>query len=160
MQAHSKFLMQVYDAVNRHFNFDELKVLIIASPGFTKETVYSFLLEEAVVRSLPYLGRSVLWKDPDRVPVGGVQRQNNKALTQAKSKFLLLHSPSHHVHSLAQILSSPEVRLHIAIAREREANAHSRACPRCALNRCQHNSRTPNSRKRASCSKSAQSFPA
>jgi hypothetical protein len=26
--------MQVYDAVNRHFNFDELKVLIIASPGF------------------------------------------------------------------------------------------------------------------------------
>mgnify|MGYP002718179659 FL=1 len=53
LQAHSKFLMQVYDAVNRHFNFDELKVLIIASPGFTKETVYSFLLEEAVVRSLP-----------------------------------------------------------------------------------------------------------
>ena len=48
--------MQVYDAVNRHFNFDELKVLIIASPGFTKETVYSFLLEEAVVHSLPHLG--------------------------------------------------------------------------------------------------------
>ncbi|GAA5864581.1 hypothetical protein JCM3774_005173 [Rhodotorula dairenensis] len=83
-RAHSKYLMQVYDAVNRHFNFDELKVLIIASPGFTKETVYSFLLDEAV-------------------------RQNNKALTQAKSKFLLLHSPTHHVHSLAQILSSPEV---------------------------------------------------
>lgn len=38
------------------------------------------------------------------------QRQNNKALLQAKSKFLLLHSPTHHVHSLAQILSSPEVR--------------------------------------------------
>lgn len=45
--------MQVYDAVNRHFNFDELKVLIIASPGFTKETVYSFLLDEAVVRTRP-----------------------------------------------------------------------------------------------------------
>lgn len=40
-----------------------------------------------------------------------LQRQNNKALLQAKSKFLLLHSPTHHVHSLAQILSSPEVRL-------------------------------------------------
>lgn len=39
------------------------------------------------------------------------QRQNNKAMTQAKSKFLLLHSPTHHVHSLAQILSSPEVSL-------------------------------------------------
>ncbi|POY71474.1 hypothetical protein BMF94_5787 [Rhodotorula taiwanensis] len=83
-RAHSKFLQQIYDAAIRHFNFDELKVLIIASPGFTKETVHSFLIEEAV-------------------------RQNNKALLQAKSKFLLLHSPTHHVHSLAQILSSPEV---------------------------------------------------
>ncbi|GAA6055575.1 hypothetical protein JCM3770_002495 [Rhodotorula araucariae] len=83
-KAGSKFLNQVYDAANRHFNFDELKVLIIASPGFTKETVHSFLIEEAV-------------------------RQGNKALLQAKNKFLLLHSPSHHVHSLTQILSSPEV---------------------------------------------------
>lgn len=38
------------------------------------------------------------------------QRQGNKSLLQAKSKFLLLHSPTHHVHSLTQILSSPEVR--------------------------------------------------
>ncbi|GAA5994764.1 ribosome dissociation factor DOM34 [Rhodotorula paludigena] len=83
-RASSRYLQQVYDAANRHFNFDELKVLIIASPGFTKETVHSFLLDEAT-------------------------RQGNKALLQAKSKFLLLHSPSHHVHSLAQILSSPEV---------------------------------------------------
>lgn len=49
-QASGKFLNQVYDAAVRHFNFDELKVLIIASPGFTKETVHSFLIEEAVVR--------------------------------------------------------------------------------------------------------------
>ncbi|BGP28964.1 Translation factor pelota [Rhodotorula toruloides] len=83
-RANSRFLHHVYDAVNRHFDFEQLKVLIIASPGFTKETVHSFLLEEAV-------------------------RQNNKALIQAKSKFLLLHSPTHHAHSLTQILSSPEV---------------------------------------------------
>ncbi|GAA5857232.1 hypothetical protein JCM8547_009388 [Rhodosporidiobolus lusitaniae] len=83
-KANTRYLQQVYDAVNRHFDFETLKVLIIASPGFTKETVHGYLLEEAV-------------------------RQNNKALTQAKSKFLLLHSPTHHVHSLAQILSSPEV---------------------------------------------------
>ncbi|GAA5916078.1 hypothetical protein JCM6882_008307 [Rhodosporidiobolus microsporus] len=83
-RANSRYLHQVYDAVNRHFDFEQLKVLIIASPGFTKETVHSFLLDEAV-------------------------RQGNKTLLQAKSKFLLLHSPTHHVHSLAQILSSPEV---------------------------------------------------
>ncbi|GAA5921378.1 hypothetical protein JCM1841_002464 [Sporobolomyces salmonicolor] len=83
-KAHSRYLQQVYAAVVRHFDFDTLKVLIIASPGFTKETVHSYLLEEAV-------------------------RQGNKAIIAAKSKFLLLHSPTHHVHSLAQILSSPEI---------------------------------------------------
>ncbi len=36
------------------------------------------------------------------------QKRGNKSILGAKSKFLLLHSPSHHVHSLAQILSSPE----------------------------------------------------
>ncbi|GAA5863615.1 hypothetical protein JCM1840_000079 [Sporobolomyces johnsonii] len=83
-KAHSRYLQQVYAAVVRHFDFDTLKVLIIASPGFTKETVHSYLLEEAV-------------------------RQGNKSIIAAKSKFLLLHSPTHHVHSLAQILSSPEI---------------------------------------------------
>ncbi|GAA6059104.1 hypothetical protein JCM10212_002075 [Sporobolomyces blumeae] len=83
-KAHARYLQQVYSAVVRHFDFDTLKVLIIASPGFTKEAVHSFLLEEAI-------------------------RQGNKSITAAKSKFLLLHSPTHHVHSLTQILASPEV---------------------------------------------------
>ncbi|GAA6007075.1 hypothetical protein JCM11491_001498 [Sporobolomyces phaffii] len=83
-KAHSRYLHQVYSAVVRHFDFDQLKVLIIASPGFTKEAVYSFLLEEAI-------------------------RQGNKSIIAAKSKFLLLHSPTHHVHSLTEILSSPEI---------------------------------------------------
>ncbi|GAA5896680.1 ribosome dissociation factor DOM34 [Sporobolomyces salmoneus] len=83
-KAHSRYLQQVYAAVVRHFDFDQLKVLIIASPGFTKEAVHTFLLEEAI-------------------------RQGNKSITAAKSKFLLLHSPTHHVHSLTEILSSPEV---------------------------------------------------
>ncbi|SCZ90752.1 BZ3500_MvSof-1268-A1-R1_Chr1-3g02215 [Microbotryum saponariae] len=83
-KAHNRFNQQVYAAVVRHFDFDTIKVLILASPGFTKESVYAYIMEEAV-------------------------RQGNKTLLQAKSKFLLLHSPSHHVHSLAHILSSPEI---------------------------------------------------
>ncbi|GAA5872569.1 hypothetical protein JCM16303_004566 [Sporobolomyces ruberrimus] len=83
-KAQSRYLHQVYSAVVRHFDFDQLKVLIIASPGFTKEAVHTFLLEEAI-------------------------RQGNKSFIAAKSKFLLLHSPTHHVHSLTEILSSPEV---------------------------------------------------
>lgn len=83
-KAHDKFLAQVYAAVVRHFDMDTLKVVIIASPGFTKEAVHQYILAEAV-------------------------KQGNKSILSARSKFLLLHSPSHHVHSLAQILSSPEV---------------------------------------------------
>ncbi|KAM0755950.1 hypothetical protein T439DRAFT_320648 [Meredithblackwellia eburnea MCA 4105] len=83
-KAHDKFLAQVYAAFVKHFDVDSLKVIIIASPGFTKEAVHQYILDEAV-------------------------KQGNKSILSARSKFLLLHSPSHHVHSLAQILASPEV---------------------------------------------------
>ncbi|KAK4705159.1 protein pelota, partial [Phenoliferia sp. Uapishka_3] len=50
-KAHDKFLAQVYAAVVRHFDLDVLKVVIIASPGFTKEAVHQYLLLEAVITS-------------------------------------------------------------------------------------------------------------
>lgn len=93
----------------RHFDFDQLKVLIIASPGFTKEAVHTFLLEEAIVREFLALFQ-VSGLDSFRF-VMVQQRQGNKSIIAAKSKFLLLHSPTHHVHSLTEILSSPEVSL-------------------------------------------------
>lgn len=39
----------------RHFDFAALKVIIIASPGFTKEAVHQYFLDEAVVRPLSLL---------------------------------------------------------------------------------------------------------
>lgn len=51
-QAHAKFYDQVYAAVERHFDFDSLKVLIIASPGFVKESVFQHIMDEAVVRTI------------------------------------------------------------------------------------------------------------
>ena len=48
-KAHNKFYDQVYAAVERHFDLDTLKVLIIASPGFVKEAVYQHIIDEAVV---------------------------------------------------------------------------------------------------------------
>ena len=53
VQAMTKFYQQIYSAVTRHFDFDQLKVVIIASPGFTKEAVLSSIMEEATV-SLPF----------------------------------------------------------------------------------------------------------
>lgn len=83
-RATSKFLQQVYAAVVRHFDLDQLKVIFIASPGFVKESIMASIMDEA-------------------------QRTNNKALLQAKPRFMLLHASSHHVHALSQLLSSPEV---------------------------------------------------
>jgi len=83
-KALARFHSQVYQAVIRHFDLDLLKVILIASPGFVNQAVYEHIFAEAT-------------------------RTSNKALLTAKSKFLLLHSPSHHVHSLTAILASPEV---------------------------------------------------
>jgi protein pelota len=83
-QATARFYAQIYQSINRHFDFDQLKVIIIASPGFVKEGVQQAIFEEA-------------------------QRTNNKAILTAKPRFLLLHASSHHVHSLTAVLSSPEV---------------------------------------------------
>lgn len=44
----------------RHFDLDTLKVIIIASPGFTKDAVYQYIVEEAVVRPSLYPIRSSL----------------------------------------------------------------------------------------------------
>lgn len=83
-KATSKFHQQIYSAIIRHFDFDQLKCVIIASPGFVKESIMNYIMEEA-------------------------QRTGNKAILQAKSRFMLLHSTSHHVHALSNLLSSPEV---------------------------------------------------
>lgn len=83
-KATTKFHQQIYAALIRHFDLTQLKCVILASPGFVKEGLFNFIMDEA-------------------------QRTGNKALLTSKSKFMLLHSPSHHVHALAQLLSSPEV---------------------------------------------------
>lgn len=83
-KATAKFHQQIYDAIKRHFDLDQLKAIILASPGFVKEGIMTYLMDEA-------------------------QRTSDKSLLQAKSRFMLLHSSSHHVHALAQLLSTPEV---------------------------------------------------
>ncbi|KAH8930719.1 hypothetical protein BT69DRAFT_1210111, partial [Atractiella rhizophila] len=83
-KATERFHQQVYDAITRHFKLEDLKVIILASPGFYKDALSAYIFNEAV-------------------------KQNNKLLLQSRPKFLLLHSPSHHVHSLLSLLSTPEI---------------------------------------------------
>lgn len=55
VQATARFHAQIYQSISRHFDFDQLKVIIIASPGFVKEAVMQSIFVEATVRFGPLL---------------------------------------------------------------------------------------------------------
>lgn len=58
-------------AIVRHFDFDVIKAVIIASPGFLKDQFYTYLFEEAT-------------------------RQDLKKILENRNKFLVCHSSSGH----------------------------------------------------------------
>ena len=81
-----RFQTQVYDAVHRLLTLPAMRVVLLASPGFWRESMYDYLLAEA-------------------------QRRNDKTLTGSvgKRKLLKVHCATTHVHSLQEVLKSPEV---------------------------------------------------
>lgn len=79
-----KFYETLYQSFLRHIPYSSLRAIVIASPGFTKDSIYDYIFAEAF-------------------------RTNNKALLQAKKKFMRVHVNSPHVHSLLEVLNSPEV---------------------------------------------------
>ncbi|XP_026864995.1 protein pelota homolog [Electrophorus electricus] len=85
---HEKALERFYEAVMqgilRHFNFDVVKCILVASPGFVKDQFITYLFKEAV-------------------------RQDCKVLLENRPKFMLVHSSSGHKYSLKEVLSDPAV---------------------------------------------------
>ncbi|XP_055777512.1 protein pelota homolog isoform X2 [Salvelinus fontinalis] len=85
---HEKALERFYEAVMqgilRHINFDVVKCILVASPGFVKDQFMAYLFREAV-------------------------RQDSKILLENKPKFMLVHSSSGHKYSLKEILCDPAV---------------------------------------------------
>lgn len=79
-----RFYNGVYTAFLRLIPFSTLRVVILASPGFTKDALYDYIFAQAT-------------------------KANNKALLQARNKFLRVNVTSPHVHSLVEVLKSPEV---------------------------------------------------
>ena len=84
-----KFFDAVMQAVTRHINFEVIKCVLIASPGFVKDQFFDFLFSQAL-------------------------KQENKVLLENKSKFLCIHSSSGYKHSLNEILMSPSVSARLA----------------------------------------------
>ena len=85
----AKFYDTVYVSMTRNFDFEALKVILIASPGFVGEALVKYIFDQAV-------------------------KAYNQVLLKSKPKFLVVHSSSGHIHSLNEILKSPQVMSQLA----------------------------------------------
>lgn len=68
-------------AILRHVNFDIVKCVLIASPGFVRDQFYDYMFQTAI-------------------------KMDNKLLLENKSKFMLVHASSGFKHSLKGIQNS------------------------------------------------------
>lgn len=84
-----RFFTLVVQAFMKHIIMENLKCVLIASPGFLKEQFLERLLEEA-------------------------GKLNNKDIVQNRSKFMLVHSTSGYKHSLKEVLADPAVASRMA----------------------------------------------
>jgi protein pelota len=88
--AHEKGLARFYDAVYTVFlrlipySSSSLRAIVIASPGWVRDAVLDHIVKEAT-------------------------RTGNKTLLSVRNKFIKIHVNSPHVHSLIEVLKSPEV---------------------------------------------------
>ncbi|KAF8111791.1 hypothetical protein N665_0072s0005 [Sinapis alba] len=82
--ALKKFFENVVRAFLKHVDLSVVRCVVIASPGFTKDQFHRHLLLEA-------------------------ERRELRAITENKSRILLVHANSGYRHSLGEVLSDPKV---------------------------------------------------
>jgi protein pelota len=80
----SKFFEALLDAVLRSFNFEVIKCILVASPGFLKDEFHTFMMQEMVRRDI-------------------------KLLQENKIKFFKCPSHSGHKRALRDILGNPDI---------------------------------------------------
>ncbi|KAL0984490.1 hypothetical protein UPYG_G00142170 [Umbra pygmaea] len=83
-KALERFYEAVMQAILRHINFDVVKCILVASPGFVKDQFIAYLYKEAV-------------------------RQDVKILLENRPKFMVVHASSGHKYSLKEVLCDPAV---------------------------------------------------
>lgn len=75
IQGLNRFYESIMQGILRHVNFDIVKCVILASPGFVKDQYMTYMIQQAV-------------------------KSENKTILENKSKFVLVHSSSGFKHSL------------------------------------------------------------
>nr|CAG4640906.1 EOG090X07BV [Eulimnadia texana] len=94
-----RFFENVLQALLRHVNFDVVRCLLLASPGFVKDQFYEYVMQWAL-------------------------KSDNRVLLDSKSKFVLVHASSGFKHSLKEVLADPSVSSRLA---DTKATAEVRA---------------------------------
>ena len=79
-----KFFQTTLDTLLRQIDLSESKPILLASPGFTAASFQKFIVDTAT-------------------------STGNKPLLAHKSNFIVVHASSGHLHSLNEVLKSPEV---------------------------------------------------
>lgn len=83
-KALEKFFEKVLQAVLANVNFDVVRCLVLAGPGFVKDQLHTYMLQEA-------------------------QRRELSGLQTHKSSLLLAHASSGYKHALKEVLMQPAV---------------------------------------------------
>lgn len=122
-KAMEKFFAAVYAAILRHLPFQTLRAIVIASPGFTKESVSSIcfcLLVDLLTLQQLY---DYIFQQASAT--------SNKPLMQSRPKWVKVHSNTSHVHGLVEALRSPEVSCTMRVYDCIDAQDVSRSQPSC-----------------------------
>lgn len=80
----TRFFQITLETLQRHVDITQPRPLLLASPGFTAAGFQKYILDEAT-------------------------RTGNKSVLGNKKNFLVVHSSSGYIHSLNEVLKSPEV---------------------------------------------------
>ncbi|TCD68218.1 Translation factor pelota [Steccherinum ochraceum] len=82
----ARFYSTLYASFLRHIPYSapSIRAIVIASPGWVRDAVFDYIMSEA-------------------------SRTSNKALLSVRNKFIRVHVTSPHVHSLVEVLKSPEI---------------------------------------------------
>lgn len=84
IQGLDKFFQTTLDTLLRQIDLSESKPILLASPGFTAAAFQKYIIDTATTTG-------------------------NKPLLANKSNFIVVHSSSGYLHSLNEVLKSPEV---------------------------------------------------
>ncbi|KAI8056702.1 eRF1 domain 1-domain-containing protein [Syncephalis plumigaleata] len=88
-QGLKRFYEQVLQGILTHIQLNRVKAVLLASPGFVKDNLFQYLMEQA-------------------------ERRDIKIILDNKAKFVLAHCSSGHKHALEEVLRQPGMQSHLA----------------------------------------------